>query len=76
MHLAVGSGDAIRHVIAGSGGHGPPWRRDPERVAEDVRDEKVSIDAAAREYGVVIDPERLRVDIVATTALRAESVAK
>jgi N-methylhydantoinase B len=47
-------------------------------VVRDVRDEYISIVAAAREYGVVvtgdpaIDPENVGANLVATTALRAE----
>ena len=44
----------------------------PERVAEDVREEKLSLDYARREYGVVIDPQTLVVDAAATAALRRE----
>ena len=32
--------------------------RDPALVLEDVLDEKVSIEAARRDYGVAIDPDR------------------
>jgi hypothetical protein len=41
-------------------------------VAEDVREEKLSLDYARREYGVVIDPQTLVVDAAATAALRRE----
>ena len=44
---------------------------DPERVAADVRNEKISLDYARREHGVVIDPVALTVDAAATRALRA-----
>jgi N-methylhydantoinase B len=58
----------------GGGGWGEPFSRDPERVLRDVRDEVVSVDAAARDYGVVIrsdGPDGCRIDIEATAALRA-----
>jgi N-methylhydantoinase B len=58
----------------GGGGWGDPYCRDPQRVLRDVRDEVVSIDAAARDYGVVIRAEGLHgycIDIEATAALRA-----
>jgi hypothetical protein len=41
-------------------------------VAEDVLDEKVSLEAARTEYGVVIDPLTRTVDAGATAALRTE----
>jgi N-methylhydantoinase B len=64
-------GDVILHEQPGGGGHGDPFARDPERVAEDVRDEKVSLDYARREHGVVLDPVTLKVDEAATRAARA-----
>jgi N-methylhydantoinase B len=73
MHLKVTPGDAIYHVIAGSGGHGDPLTRAPDAVEADVRDEKLTIEAAARQYGVVIDPYDLLVDAPATAALRRET---
>jgi N-methylhydantoinase B len=40
--------------LPGGAGYGDPLDRDPRRVLEDVVDGRVSIEAAAREYGVVI----------------------
>ena len=37
---------AIRHVTAGAGGYGDPLLRDPARVLDDVRNGKVSVQAA------------------------------
>jgi N-methylhydantoinase B len=65
-------GDSLRHIMAGAGGHGDPLDRDPALVAEDVLDEKVSLEAARTEYGVVIDPLTRTVDAGATAALRTE----
>jgi N-methylhydantoinase B/oxoprolinase/acetone carboxylase alpha subunit len=64
-------GDVIVHEQPGGGGFGDPFAREPARVAADVRDEKISIEYARREHGVVIDPETLAVDEAATRALRA-----
>jgi N-methylhydantoinase B len=72
MHLEVKPGDRIYHVIAGSGGHGDPWERAPEKVLADVKDEKLSVTAAREQYGVMIDPERLEIDWEKTTALRKQ----
>jgi N-methylhydantoinase B len=59
------------HQTASGAGHGDPFERDAAAVLADVLDEKVSIDAAAREYGVVIDGEG-RVDEAGTARVRAE----
>jgi len=41
-----------------------------ERVARDVRDEYVSPEAAARDYGVVVDPVTFEVDEKETKMMR------
>jgi N-methylhydantoinase B len=65
-------GDVLRHTLAGAGGYGDPLLRDPALVAEDVADEKVSLEAARTEYGVVLDPATFAVDAAATAALREQ----
>ena len=67
-------GDVISFQQSGAGGYGDPLERDPARVLEDVLDEYVSIEAARRDYGVVLAGEGLdlRVDEDATSALRRE----
>ena len=44
---------------AGGGGFGPPAERDPRRVLADVRSGLVSVEAAARRYGVAVDLDHL-----------------
>jgi N-methylhydantoinase B len=63
-------GEIFRSEMAGSGGYGDPFERDPERVAEDVRQEKMSAEHAAAEYGVAVDPVTFAVDAARTDALR------
>jgi N-methylhydantoinase B len=67
-------GDVISFQQSGAGGYGDPLERDPARVLEDVLDDYVSVEAAREQYGVVITGEGidLRVDAVATEALRAQ----
>ena len=62
--------EVIRHEQAGGGGFGDPFRRDPELVAKDVFNEKITIEYAQREHGVVINPTTLKVDVKETTRLR------
>ena len=69
--MDLGHGDVFRHELAGGGGWGDPLERDPASVLEDVRDEFVSRDGAARDYGVVLDTRRWTVDRAATDRLRA-----
>ncbi len=62
--------DVFRHELAGGGGWGDPLERDPERVLDDARNEFVSVEGAARDYGVVIDQDRWIVNEAATESLR------
>jgi N-methylhydantoinase B len=63
-------GDRITLRTPGGGGIGDPFTRDPAAVADDVTRGLVSSEAAARDYGVVVDG-RGRVDVAATERLRA-----
>lgn len=65
------SGDTFIAVGACGGGYGASFERDPERVLDDVLDELITSDQAARDYGVVIC--RQQVDREATIALRSQS---
>lgn len=73
---ATDPGASFRYMTNGGGGWGDPFARDPVRVLRDVCDEYVTIEGAAREYGVVVigdpqrDPEGLKVDDEATARLR------
>ena len=62
-------GDVLHHRMPGGGGFGDPFEREPEAVAQDVLDEKVSVAAARELYGVAIAADG-SVDTAATAALR------
>jgi len=73
--VPIGSGDVFSRPTAGGGGFGDPLERDPALVLEDVADDYVSIERAAKDYGVVItvvDAEicAYAVDQAATEAMR------
>ena len=61
---------AIRHVTAGAGGYGDLLLRDPARVLDDVRNGKVSVQAAERDYGVRVSGPPWCVEEPATRELR------
>ena len=73
------SGESLVYEFGGGGGWGDPFLRDPAAVLDDVWDELVSIDAARRDYGVVItgslEAMDLAVDGEATGAERARARA-
>ena len=70
--LPLKKGDIIRVVTPGAGGYGDPKKRPAEKVLKDVIEQKVSVEAAKREYGVVVVPDGVsfRVDEAATAELR------
>ena len=55
----------------GGGGWGDPYTRAPVKVLRDVRDGVVSVEAAAREYGVAITADGRSIDEAGTRTLRA-----
>ncbi|MDQ0475201.1 hydantoinase B/oxoprolinase family protein [Labrys wisconsinensis] len=75
--VPMAEGDVFSRPTAGGGGFGDPLERDPALVREDVIDGYVSIERAARDYGVVIravDPEicDYAIDEAGTESLRRE----
>ena len=69
----VANGALIRIETTGGGGWGDPLERDPEAVALDVRQGKISRDAAGEAYGVAfVAGAGFVVDVDATAARRAE----
>jgi N-methylhydantoinase B len=46
--------DRIRLELPGGGGYGDPHDREAARVVSDVHDGLISVEAAGRDYGVII----------------------
>jgi N-methylhydantoinase B len=69
-------GDVARMVTGVGGGYGDPFGRDPGLVRKDVLNELLTVEDAARLYGVTILPESYAVDDIATVALRQELAAR
>jgi N-methylhydantoinase B len=70
--------EAGHHIVydyGGGGGWGDPLERDPQAVLDDVLDEYVSVEGAARDYSVVLtgslEDLTLTIDEEATARLRA-----
>jgi 5-oxoprolinase (ATP-hydrolysing) len=66
---ALGQGDVFHHRMPGGGGWGDPLDREPQAVAYDVLNGKVSNEAALNVYGVVLGDDD-SVDAAATAELR------
>jgi N-methylhydantoinase B len=69
----IRAGDVYRHVTGGGGGYGSPMERDPDAVAEDVREGKLTRAYCEREYGVVLQADSFEVDLAATKANRTRA---
>lgn len=65
------AGEVVTMLTSAGGGYGHPFERDPALVAADVAEHRLSVQAAARDYGVVVDPLTGQVDTDATATLRA-----
>ena len=69
MQIVPGD-DRVRLELPGGGGFGEPLARDPELVADDVRDELLGPEEARANHGVVLDADG-NVDDAATEKERA-----
>lgn len=63
-------GDIMSAQTPGSGGYGNPFKRRIEAVLDDVLNDKVSVENAAKLYGVVVDMSTKTIDEAATAVLR------
>jgi N-methylhydantoinase B len=70
ISTSMREGETIYHRLAGGGGFGDPFTRAPQLVARDVKNGKISADAARNEYGVVLGHETFEVDETATLEAR------
>jgi N-methylhydantoinase B len=70
----VAAGEIVRVCTTGGGGWGDPLEREPLSVFQDVNEDKVSVQAARTDYGVVLrmNGPAFEIDLAATQALRAE----
>lgn len=71
------SGDSFTRPSAGGGGYGDPLERPFDEVLEDVIDEYVSIERAAKDYGVIIreidrELDQFEIDQAASLELRQQ----
>jgi N-methylhydantoinase B len=70
----VAAGEIVRVCTTGGGGWGDPLEREPAMVLQDVVDDKVSVQSAREDYGVVVrtDGASFAIDEAATQTLRAD----
>jgi N-methylhydantoinase B len=71
LTMTFRKGQVFRHQLPGAGAWGDALTRELPAVAKDLRDGLVTVEAAARDYGVVANGDPPVIDEVATETLRA-----
>ena len=72
LTMTLRKGQLFRHELPGAGGWGDGLTRELALVAKDLRDGLVTIEAAARDYGVVAIGDPPVIDAAATETLRVK----
>jgi N-methylhydantoinase B len=72
LTMTLRRGQLFRHELPGAGGWGDALERDLPLVAKDLRDGLVTVEGAARDYGVVAQGNPPVIDAAATETLRAK----
>ena len=72
LTMTLRRGQLFRHELPGAGGWGDALERDVSLVAKDLRDGLVTIEGAARDYGVVARGDPPEIDATATDRLRSK----
>jgi N-methylhydantoinase B len=67
---SVPQGTVLFQRAGGGGGYGDPYLRDPNLVAQEVKNGILSLEKAKEDYGVIIDPETYEVNLKETEILR------
>jgi N-methylhydantoinase B len=70
--FSLATNDVVEVFSSGGGGYGDPILRDPSRVVQDLREEKVSFAVARDSYGVAVEEGTFRVLETATADLRRD----
>lgn len=70
MRFDVPKGTWMEMYLGGGGGYGSPLKRSPEKVCAEVISGLLTVEKAKDDYGVVIHPDHLQVDMQATEQLR------
>lgn len=73
ISTSMQAGEQIYHRLAGGGGFGDPFTRSAQLVARDCKNGKISVDAARREYGVIVNEKTFEVDEAATAKVRGDN---
>jgi N-methylhydantoinase B len=70
--IELDAGDEVISTAGGGGGYGDPLDRTIEEVRMDAVNGYVPLESAKRDYGVILDPETLDVDLISTRKIRQD----
>ena len=76
LTMTLRHGQVFRHELPGAGGWGDPLCRALDAVATDLLEGKISIEGAARDYGVIASGTPAVIDTAASLALRQRLAAE
>jgi N-methylhydantoinase B len=68
----VPSGTVLFQQAGGGGGYGDPCLRSPEQIVEEVKNGIISLERAKQDYGVIINPDTLELNLAETERIRKE----
>lgn len=71
-HIPIPPGTTVRCYTAGGGGYGPPWKRDIQRILDDLSDGYITRDAAESAYGLRFRDGGFEIDAAATNQARLQ----
>jgi len=66
----VPAGTVLFQQAGGGGGYGNPYLRSPGQVVQEVKNGVISIERAKQDYGVVVDPVTLELNLEETEKIR------
>jgi N-methylhydantoinase B len=72
IRIPIPTGTIVERHSGGGGGFGDPLERPLDKVCDDIRNGLISPQKAKRDYGVVVDPDTLAVDLDGSRDLRTE----
>jgi N-methylhydantoinase B/oxoprolinase/acetone carboxylase alpha subunit len=64
-------GESVRIETPSGGGYGDPLKREPRLVLNDVIDGYITFRQAERDYGVIIDKHKMKLDLKKTRQRRS-----
>jgi N-methylhydantoinase B len=67
---SVPSGTILFQQAGGGGGYGNPYLRSPDQVVREVKNGVISVERAKQDYGVVVDPITLELNLEETKEIR------